>query len=238
MDQYLKASTVVRGQSRRILIGLAIAAVVIAAASIFWMISGRRERAAAESLAEAFRVNDAMVANPIPAGSTSLVFTTEDEKHRKAFEAFEKAAREYPGVNGEIARYEAATHQLHFDAPKAEATLKELSARNSEIGSQSLFALAQRYEATGRHDEAVAEYQKLKTRPGSLPPAAIDLAIARTYEAQGKTKEAADIYFNIAKESRNSGPGTIAATRLTVLDPARVEQLPPPQQANPFGTMR
>lgn len=239
MEHYLTTSTWMKERQRHILRWVTIAAVVVALAVIVWLMLSRRQSAAAEAMAEAFRYKMALVANPIPANPAGYAFTTEDEKNRRAFEAFEKAARDYPSINGEIGRYLAATHQMSFEPEKAEATLKELSTKDSEVGAQAHLALAQRYEATGKFAEAIAEYQKLKANPHNVAVANIDLAMARTYEAQGKLKEAADLYFAIAstKELRTGPIGNLSVSRLTVIAPERVEQLPAAEPASPFAGM-
>jgi tetratricopeptide (TPR) repeat protein len=231
MDQYIKTTGWVQQRSRPLMSYLTVAAVVIAVALIAWLLFSRRATNAAESLAEAFRVNEALVQNPIPPNVQGYAFTTQDEKHRKAYEAFTKAANDYSSYNGDLGRYYAATHQLYFEPEKAEATLKELAQKDSPVGIQARMALAGRYEASGKNDEAVAEYNKLKDKPGELSPFLIKLKIARAYEAAGKNKEAADLYFEIAsdKDIRSTTVGNEAVTRLTVLDPERVEKLPAPE---------
>lgn len=228
LDQYLKVSGKVKDNSRNlinILIGIAIA---IAVVLIGWLIYSRRVNNAAEAMAEAFRVNDAVVANPIPPNVQGYAYTTEDERHRKAYEAFTKAANDAPSYNGEIGRYYAATHQLAFEPEKAEATLKELAAKDSSVGSQAQMALAGRYDATGKYEEAIALYRKLAAKPGDLSVFFIKLKLARSLENSGKTKEAADIYFEIASDNdvRSTPLGTEAISRLTIIDPDRVEKLP------------
>lgn len=237
MDQYVKTTEWVQERSKPIANYFIIAAVVIALALIAWLILSRRSTNAAESLAEAFRVNDAIVANPVPPGATGYAFTTQDEKHRKAYEAFTKAANDYPSQNGELAGYYAATHQLAFEPEKAEATLKQLAGNNSPVGAQARMALAGRYETAGKYEEALAEYNKLKANPGELSLPLIKLKIARTLEAAGKNKEAADLLFEIAsdKDVRPTGIGGEAVTRLTTLDPARVEKLPEPETKPGLG---
>lgn len=239
MQQYINTSTWVRGRSRPILKWLTIFAVVLAAALIVWLIISRRASNAAASLSMAFSYHNAIVQNPLPASLPlgSQAFTTEDEKHRKAYEAFERAARDYPSYNGDLSRYFAATHQLYFEPEKAEATLKELSQKESEIGAQARFALAQRYEAIGKNDEALAEFQKLKSKPYDVPLPLIDISVAKVYEAQGKNKEAIDLYFSVAsnKDYRTTSLGTTAVNRLTILAPEKVDQLPPPEPSSPFG---
>ena len=237
MQQYVNTSAWVKERSRPLMTWLTIAAVVLAIALIAWLIISRRATNAAESLAEAFRYHEAIVQNPIPPDVSGYAFTTDDEKHRKAYEAFEKAARDYPSYNGDLGRYLAATHQLHFEPEKAEATFKELSLKDSRIGAQARLALAQRYEATGRFDDAISEYQKLKSKPFDTPIPLIDINLARTFEAQGKTKEAIELYFNVAnnKDWRDTELGKTAVGRLGVLAPEKVDQLPPSEPSSPFG---
>lgn len=239
MEQYVNTSIWVKDRSRTLLTWLTVAVVALALGLIGWMIMSRRASSAANSLAEAFRYHNAIVANPIPPGVIGLAFATDEEKHRKAFEAFEKAAREYPSYNGDMGRYFAATHQVFFEPEKATATFVELSQKDSEVGARARLALGQRYEAMGKLDEAIAEYQKLKTRPYTIPVQAIDFNIARVYESQGKNKEAADLYFSIAgnKDWRSSVLGNQSANRLAVLAPEKIEQLPPVESSNPFGGM-
>ncbi|HMV46518.1 MAG TPA: hypothetical protein PLD20_28465 [Blastocatellia bacterium] len=241
MEQYVATSAWAKGNSRPILKWLTIAAAVLAVAAIIWMIFSRRSNNAAEALADAFRWNEAQVANPIPPNATGYYATSQDEKHRKAYEAFSKAAGSYSSYYGDLARYYAATHQVNFqdagEQAKAEATLKELSQKDSDVGSQARLALALRYEATGKNQEALDEYQKLKTKPGNVSVGQVDFNMARVYEAMGKTKEAVDLYFAVAnnKDFRSIGLGNSAVGRLSVLAPEKVDQLPPPESTNPLA---
>lgn len=239
MDQYLNASAWAKDRSNPIKKWLTVAVVAIAVGAIVWLLISRRAGNAAESLARAMAVREATVANPLPPnlGAGQVAFTTEEEKDRKAYEALEQAAREYPSYHGDLARYLAATHQLNFEPEKAEATLKELAQKGSEVGVQARLALAGRYEASGRNEEAIAEYQKLKANPGSAPPALIDSNLARVHEAMGKTKEAVDLYFAIVnnKDLRSTNLGKAAENRLAVLAPEKAAQLPPPEPSNPMA---
>ena len=88
---------------------------------------------------------------------------------------------------------------------------------------------------------AVGEYGSVIFIAGNLPfkteisPLLIDFDIARTYEAMGKTKEAADLYFSVANQSPESALGTESTTRLTALDPARAEQVQVQAKKSPFA---
>ncbi len=236
IKQYLATSAWARERSRPIVKWLLIAGGVIAlGALVSWFFSSRAKNAA-ELMARAMTVRQARVQNPLPTlAPGEYAYTTEDEKHRAAYQAFTQAANEYASYNGDTARYFAAIHQLHFEADKAEATLKEIAQKDSDTGAQARMALAQRFEAVGKNDDAIAEYQKLKARPGPIPPALIDLSMARVYEAVGKTKEAVDLYFAIAsnKDLRSAQVGTAAVDRLAAIAPEKVDQLPPPEPTGP-----
>src|SRR5262245_31830124 len=232
MQQYLATSAWVKERSRPIVKWLIIAAGAVALVALVWWFFSSRAKNAAELMARAMSVRHARVQNPLPSlAPGEYAYTTEDEKNRAAYLAFTQAANEYPSYNGDTARYFAAIHQLHFEADKAEATLKELAQKNSDVGAQARMALAQRYEASGRNDEAIAEYQKLKASPGPIPAALIDLSMGRVYEAMGKKTEAADLYFAVAsnKDLRSSEVGSTAVDRLSAIAPEKVDQLPPPE---------
>lgn len=231
MDRYLETSSWIKKNSRTVLYGLIGAAIILAAIFGIRAYMNSRAEKSANALAEAFRVDQAPIANPKPAG-VDLAFISKDERDKASFEAFSKVAREYPSQYGDLATYMAAVRQLSFDATKAEATLRDLSNKNSAVSAQARFALAERYEATGRAKEAIDELQKLKANPGDVAATIIDLTLAEAYEAVGDKQKATDIYFNLASQlqGKQSAIGSRALTRLAVLDPARVEQLPDPNK--------
>jgi predicted Zn-dependent protease len=234
MEKYVETSTWVKGRSKPILTGLIALAVLLAAFfGIRAFVNARAERAA-EALAEAFRIDQAPVANPLPA-NVSPAFKSDEEKNKAAYEAFTKVANEHSSYYGDLARYLAAVKQLNFDAGKAEATLRELAGKNSDVSAQARLALAERYEATGRVKEALDELQKLKAAPGDVAPAVVDLSLAEAYEASGDNQKAADLYFDLASQfqGKQSAIGSRALTRLAILAPERVEKLPEPGKNDP-----
>jgi tetratricopeptide (TPR) repeat protein len=230
MDQYMKTSAWVRPRMKPILI--AVAVVVAALALVFFVqwYSKRSTEKAGNAFLEALKTDAAVVSDPLPAAlpAGQKAFKTEEEKNRAAVEAFEKLARDYPSQYGEVGSYYAAVRQLKVDAAKGEDALKRLADKNSLVSGQARLTLAQRYEMAGKHNEAVAEYQKLKAAPGDVPLDFIEFCLGRTYEAMGKTQEAGDLYFNVASHNREkpTAINTEALTKLTLLDPARVEKLP------------
>lgn len=237
MEQYVNTATWVKGRTQSIVKGATIAAVVLAVVAIAWLFFSRRSNNAKEAMAEAFRYHDAIVADPIPPDSKGYAFTSQDQKDRKAFEAFSKAASDYTSANGEVGQYYAAIHQINFEPEKAEATLKDLAQKDSEFGAQARFALANRYNSTGRLQQAVDEYNKLKAKSYGIPTQTIDANLASIYEAQGKTAEAVELYFKIANDNawRNTVLGNRAANRLSILAPEKFAQLPEAKSSSPFA---
>jgi len=238
MEQYVSASNWFKGRSQPVVKWATIAAIVIAVAAIAWIFTSRRESNAREAMSEAFRYHDAVVSNPIPANVKGYAFTSDDEKDRKAYEAFQKAADDYPSYNGEVGRLYASVHQLNFDPDKADATLRDLAKKDSEVGAQATMLVAKRLSAAGKHDEALAEYNRLKAKSYSIPVQLIDAGIAEVYEAQGKASQAIDLYFGIANDPqwRSTPLGVSAANRLSILAPEKFEQLPEVQAGSAFAS--
>jgi hypothetical protein len=228
MDQYLKTSQWAKPRSRQIL--MAIGALVAIALLFFgyqWY-SKRSLDKAGNAFLDALKVDGATVSDPLPPPQPGLyAFKTEDEKNKAAVAAFEKVAKDYPQY-ADVASFYAAVRQLKFDAPKGEEALKRLADKTSSVTSQARLTLAERYEMAGKHNEAVAEYQKLMTTPGDVPPDLIEFNLARTYQAMGKTQEAADLFFKVAGHNREkpTAVNNEAITKLSAIDPARVEKLP------------
>lgn len=236
-EQFVNAVSWFKGRSELITkVGLGVV-IVLALSGISWLFVSRRATNASELLSDAFRYHEAVVANPIPPGVKGYAFTTEDEKDRKAFEAFQKAADEYPSHNGEVGRLYAVIHQLNFDPEKADATLKELASKDSDVGAQAKLLRADRLVAAGKFDEALSEYNRLKASPYGIPVQVINIAIGKLNEAQGKNSEAVELYFGVANDPqwRSTPLGINAANRLSVLAPEKFEALPELQAASQFA---
>lgn len=228
MDQYLKTSAWAKPRARQILMALGALGLVVLLVFGYQWYSKRSTEKAGNAFLEALKIDGATVSDPLPPPQPGIyAFKTEDEKTRAAVAAFEKVARDFPQY-ADVATYYAAVRQLKVDTAKGEETLKRLADKGAEVSGQARLALAERYEATGKHDAALAEYQKLKAKPGDVPPDLVDFNMARTYQAMGKTQEASDLYFNVASHNREK-PNAVnseALNKLTILDPARVEKLP------------
>ncbi len=238
MDQFVNALGWFKGNSERLTKVAVGAGIILALAGIGWLVVSRRANNASELLSDAFRHHEAVVANPIPPNVKGYAYTTEDEKDRKAFDAFQKAANEYPSYNGEVGRLYGAIHQLNFDPEKADATLKELAKSESDVGAQAKLLVGDRLVAAGKFDEALAEYNRLKSKPLSIPIQVINVALAKLNEAQGKKNEAVELYLSVANDPqwRSTFLGISAANRLSVIAPEKFEALPELQAASPFAS--
>ncbi len=235
----MKTSAWVKPRTRPIL--MALGAVVVLGLLVWgyqWNAKRTTENAG-NAFLEALKIDGAVVSDPLPPPQPGVyAYKTEDEKTRAAIAAFEKVGRDFPQY-AEVANYYAAVRQLKIDAAKGEETLKRLADKGSAVSGQARLALAQRYEIAGKYNEALAEYQKLKAAPADVPTDLIEFNLARTYEAMGKTQEAADLYFNVASRNREkpTAVNTEALNKLTLLDPARVDKLPEvKKEENPMGT--
>ena len=94
-------------------------------------------------------------------------------------------------------------------------------------------------ESEGKLDDAARMYSELAKLNGpTISQDTANLRLAKVYQKQGKTKEAADLLFNIVDASRKakgddnqpmspSAAAREAATELKKLDPDRYDKLPP-----------
>ena len=240
LDQYNKASDWVKPRTKTIITALAAIAALLLLFWIYQFFSHKQVEKAGNAFNEALKIDNAPVGDPLPqveAGQPA--FKNEAEKNQKAIEAFEKVSRDYSSMYGDIAGFYAAVRQLNVDGAKGEAALKALADKNSTVSTQARLALAERYEATGKLDDALASYTKLKANPGEVSPSLIELGTARIYEAQGKKQEAADLYFKLASENRDkpTSVNTKALSQLSLLDPARLEKLPEADKKDSSGLM-
>ncbi|HEX8282056.1 MAG TPA: hypothetical protein VF588_01820 [Pyrinomonadaceae bacterium] len=238
------------GRGRTILyaIGAAVALVALLLAFNWW-----RERRADEArfaLGKAIEIAEAPVSPTPQANQTGPTFPNEQERARKAVEAFQKVQSDYGSPYSEIARYFAAANLLTVDRPKGLSELEALTkGGGGEVAVRARFALAQAREADAQYDPAAALYRELlNDNSGAVSQNAVRLRLATVLEKQGKKDEAAGLLFEMVKAAREAKgkdgkpPQTstvvrAAADKLQELSPERYAQLPaepPPTGALPF----
>jgi len=242
-----KAGKALEGKGRVILYGLIGLVVVGGLIFFFYNRSNKKSQEASNMLGKAIEITQAQVsASPQP-GSTETIYPTEQERARKAIEAFDTVIAYYGDPYRENAKYFRATQLLVTDRAKGLTELEALTKSSDvKVATLSKLAVAQTKEADAQYDAAVASYNELiNSNNGIIPTDTLKVYLAGVLEKQGKKQEAVDMLFNMVKSAREakdadgkpaeqSSAAREAATKLQKLDPTRYDQLPaePPPDLN------
>lgn len=238
------------GKGRTILYGLAALAVLAVLLGIYSIWNRRSQAEAQTALGKAIETSQARVsASPAPPGFVGKTFKTERERAEASVSEFQAVADKYGNPVKDKARYFVAVSRLTIDRAAAVQELEDLSKTSSEVGTLAKFALAQAKTADGKFDEAAAAYNELGALASPiLSKDTINFEIAKIYEKQGKTNEAADLYYNIAKAASEtkdldgkpvpmSETATEAKKKLEALNPERAKEIVEPEPPSPMGGM-
>lgn len=234
------------GKGRPILYGIAALVILAALIGIFYQYSRRSSGAAQAALGKAIDITKTRVSDaPLPAGSTEKTYKTEKERADAAIAAFQEVVDKFGGSAAEKAKYFIAVNKLTVDRGAGIAELEAAAKGSSEVAKMAKFALAQTKLDDGKFDEATALYKELVDMPDSIVGKdTINLQMAKTKEKEGKTKEAADLYYIVAKSASEakdadgkplplSDTGQAAKDRLSELDPARAAEIQGVQEVTP-----
>lgn len=237
------------GNGRKIVYAV-LALLVIALLVFVVMRLSRRSGAEAQAaLGKAIETSQLRVTDqPVPAGSTEKTFKTEKERAEAAIAEFQTVVDKFGGSVGERAKYFIAVNRLVIDRAAGISELEAIAGSSSDNGKLAKFALAQTRADDGKFDEAAKLYQELIAMPDAIiAKDTLNFALAKVYEKQDKKKEAADLYFTIAKTAADAKdaegkpiPMTQTARdakdRVTELDPERAKEIvEPPPSTSPFG---
>lgn len=238
------------GKGRTLLYAIAALAVIIALIGIYFAWNRRANSAAQAALGRAIETSQAVVSeSPLPPTATQKSFKTEKERAETAIAQFQEVVNKYGSPYEEKAKYFIAVNKLKIDRPAAIQELEALTKISGEVGALSKFALAQARTGEGQLDQAAALYSELAAADKTVvAKETINFELAQIYEKQGKTNEAADLYFNIAKSAAEAKdlegkavPVTETARKakekLAQLNPERAKEIPEPalDSALPFG---
>ena len=212
--------------------GLAAIAVLALIAGIFYTWNKRTNNAAQAALGRAIETSQAFVTDsPVPAGSAIKTFKTEKERSEAAIKEFQQVVDNYGSPHKEKAAYFIAVNRLNIDRTAAIKELEVVSGGSGEPAVLAKFALAQTRQADGKLDEAIRLYQELAALDDTVVAKdTINMALAKLYEKEGKTKEATDIYFNIAKaasELKDADDKPVPLSRTASEAKEKLEQLAP-----------
>lgn len=243
------ASKVFEGRGRTILYGIAALAVIVLLIFIVSTWSRRSNGAAQAALGKAIETSQSRVSDqPAPAGSTDKVFKTEKERADASIAEFQTVIDKFGGAAGEKAKYFIAVNRLMSDRAAGITEIEGIANTGTDVGKLAKFALAQIRFDDGKYDEAAAIFQELAALPDPIVAKdSINFQLAKTYEKQNKTKEAADLYYTIAKtaaeaKDADGKPVTMGQTandakeKLTTLDPERAKEIVVPAPESPFGS--
>lgn len=243
-----EATKVFEGKGRTILYGIAAITVIVLLVLIVSTWSRRSSGAAQTALGKAIETSKARVSDqPAPAGSSEKIFKTEKERAEAAIVEFEAVVNKFGGSVGEKAKYFIAVNRLMSDRAAGISELEGIAKNGNDIGKLAKFALAQIRFDDGKYDEAVTLYQELAALPDAVVAKdTINFQLAKTYEKQAKTKEAADLYYTIAKAAADakdsdgkpvpmSETAREAKEKLTALDPERAKEIVETKPESPFG---
>ena len=228
------------GKGKTILYGLTGALAIVIAVWIGVTLHDKHADEARRALGRAITISTASISLAPSDNTTTLSFTSEQERAQKAIDEFQKVAAKYGEPYRSEARYFSATNLLYVDRNRGISELTDLSKSNlNDITVLARFALGQAKEADAKFDEAAALYNELARQNSAIiTPETANLRLAVVYEKQGKKKEAADLLFNLVDTARKardadgiplppSAAATEAAKELQKLDPDRYAQLPP-----------
>jgi len=242
------AGKVFEGKGRTIMYGIAALAVILLLFFIVTTWSRRSNGAAQTALGKAIETSQSRVSDqPAPAGSTDKIFKSEKERADAAIAEFQTVVDKFGGAAGEKAKYFIAVNRLMSDRAAGITELEGIANTSTDVGKLAKFALAQTRFDDGKYDEAVTIYQELAALPDAVVAKdSINFQLAKTYEKQNKTKEAADLYYAIAKTAADAKDAdgkpvqmgqtaNDAKDKLTTLDPERAKEIVPPTPESPFG---
>ncbi len=238
----------VEGRGRTLLYALGAVVVLAILIAVFNSFSKRSNAEAQSALAKAIETSKARITDTPPvAGTGEKTYKTEKERADAAIAQFQAVVDNYGGAAGEKAKYFIAVTKLFSDRPAAITELEAMANGTSDVAKLAKFALAQTRAEDGRFDEAATLYNELLGMPDPLiAKDTVNFELAKVYEKQGKTAEAADLYFQIAKtasEAKDADGKAIsmgqtardAKEKLESLDPARAKEIKEAEQPNPFG---
>lgn len=235
------------GKGKTIMYALAAVAVVAVLVGIYSIWSRRTNNAAQAALGKAIETSQAQVTDTPTPGSTEKTFKTERERAEAAITEFQAVVDKFGNPYQEKAKYFIAVNRLSVDRAAAVTELEGLANSSGEVGTLSKFALAQAKAGDGKLDEAVTLYTQLAGMNDAIVAKdTINFELAQIYQKQGKTADAENLYYNIAKtasEAKDADGKAIPMTqtareakeKLTEINPEKAKEIVEPAPESPLG---
>jgi TolA-binding protein len=206
----------------KLIAGIAIAAIVIAAVVGGWYYLGQQDDKANFELTQAVRTLQTPVR---PAGAPETPnapsYVSSQDRAGAAKKQLQAVIDKYPHTHtADIARYLLGTTSVELgDKATAERELKEVaSTRNSELAGLAKMALAAFYGNNNRAKEAADVYKELIDKPTTtVSKVMAQMQLAAMYESSQQPLEAKRIYEQIVKENPKTEAESMAQAKLRTL---------------------
>jgi TolA-binding protein len=206
----------------KLIAGITIAAVVIAAVVGTWYYIGQQDNKANFELSQAVRT----LGTPVrPAGTPETPnipsFASAQGRAEAAKKQLQAVVDKYPHTHtADVARYLLGTTAVELgDNATAERELKEVaSSYNKDLSSLAKLALASYYGNANRTKDALDLYKQLIDKPTPMVSKVMaQLQLAGLYESSQQPLEAKRIYEQIVKENPKTEAESIAQSKLQAL---------------------
>lgn len=236
------------GKGKTVMYAIAAVAVLAVLIGIYSIWSRRTSNAAQAALGKAIETSQSQVTDtPPPAGLTQKTFKTEKERAEAAIPEFQAVVDKYGNPYKEKAQYFIAVNKLVVDRAAAVSELEGLANSSGEVGTLAKFALAQAKAGDGKLDEAVTLYSSLAGLSNPIVAKdTINFELAQIYQKQGKTADAENLYYNIAKtasEAKDADGKAIPMTqtareakeKLEEINPEKAKEIVEPAPESPLS---
>lgn len=233
--------TRLEGKGRQVTYGVGALVVLLIIAGLFYGWSRRTDNFAKAALADAIRTSQLQVTDsPLPAGVTARTFKTEKARAEAAIKDFEAVVKDYGEPYASKAKYFIAINRVVIDRKAGTKELESLVSSDGDVAMMARYALAQIKAVDGDNKTAEKLYKELSEAANPVIPAeTARFELAKLLEKQGKSKEAAALYFRIAKDAselkdRDKKPVPLTQTareakeRLEELDPKKAKEIKEP----------
>ena len=203
----------------KLLAGIGIGAIVVAAVIGGWYYLGRQDDQANLELTKAVRTLGTQI-RPAGAPETPNLpsFASSQDRATAAKSQLQAVIDKYPHTHtADIARYLLGTTAIELgDKATAERELKEVaSSRNSDLSALAKLAMASLYGNTNRTKEAIDLYKQLIDKPtNTVSKVMAQMQMGSLYESSQQPLEAKRIYEQIVKENPKSEAESLAQARL------------------------
>ena len=206
----------------KIIAGVAIAAVVLAAVAGMWYYIGQQDNQANLELTQAVRTLETPIR---PAGTPDTPnvasFASAQGRAEGARKQLQAVVDKYPHTHtADIARYLLGTTSVELgDNATAERELKEVaSSYNKDLAALAKLALASFYGNANRTKDALDLYKQLIDKPtDTVSKVMAQLQLASLYESSQQPLEAKRIYQQIVKENPKTQAESLAQSKLQSL---------------------